>query len=236
MKRFTLLTLFISLFFSSCLLLEAGIKGSGNVITQKREISSFKAIEACCGLSVYIVQGDKESVEVITDDNLQEMVKTYVSGDKLILKVKGRIRKATELKVNVVLRDVHSISISSGVACKSELLKLKDVKVSSSSGSSGKLELSANSISCKTSSGSSLKLMGETSFFDISTSSGSSFNGYKLKAESCNSKSSSGSVCKIFVTDNLKAKASSGGAIRYKGTPHTVDKKTSSGGSISSRN
>ena len=79
-----IIVLFISILLTSCnanLNIGDGIDGSGNVITEKRNITdSFTKIEASTGVEVILEQGTTTEVEVEIDDNLME--KIYEELDK----------------------------------------------------------------------------------------------------------------------------------------------------------
>ncbi len=54
-----------------------GIKGSGNITTENRNVSGdFKSIRAGKGLDVVIEQASTTSVTVIADDNVQKHINT----------------------------------------------------------------------------------------------------------------------------------------------------------------
>jgi hypothetical protein len=74
---------------------------------------------------------------------------------------------------------------------------------------------------------------GKSQMFSANSSSGSSINAKELKTVSARAKASSGANIDVNVTGKLTANASSGGDIDYEGSPETVDKNTSSGGSVS---
>ena len=75
------------IFFSSCEI-EKNIEGNGKVITKRRNTSSFTEININGVLDVYLKQGDLYKVEVITDENLQQIVETEKRGNTLYIKQK----------------------------------------------------------------------------------------------------------------------------------------------------
>ena len=61
------------------------IKGSGNVVTEERDVSGFDRVALSGFGEVIITQGDKESLTVETDDNLMRYIETKVRGGTLEL-------------------------------------------------------------------------------------------------------------------------------------------------------
>jgi len=95
------------------------------------------------------------------------------------------------------------------------------------------VELNAKFVDADVSSGSSIILKGSTDQIKADASSGSSFNGRALTAEEAELDVSSGASMRVDVSKFLKASASSGGSIRYTGSPDQISESSSSGGSVS---
>jgi len=75
-------------------------KGNGNVTTQERQVSDFDAIKVGCAIRLYISQGDKQSVKVETDENLQSRITTKVTNGTLNLSC-DNVNNATKMDVYV---------------------------------------------------------------------------------------------------------------------------------------
>lgn len=227
----------LSLMLFSCnfdINLGSGVRGDGNVITKERVINqSFSTIKAMEGLNVHITQGDSESITVVADKNLHELIITDVENGVLKIHTKEQINKASSKKINITFKDVSKIISSSGSNIyTTDLMTIEHLDLKSSSGSNMKLEVKSNTITCKSSSGSNLRLSGQTTKLNATASSGSNIKAADLIAESSEIKASSGANVTINTSNTLMARASSGADIRYYGNPKTVDKNDSSSGSI----
>ena len=79
MKRLTVLTLLV---FSVTFLAQAQkkekVKGSKIVTHTINEVENFENIEIDDNLEVYLVKGDKASVEIEADDNLHDARNNFV--------------------------------------------------------------------------------------------------------------------------------------------------------------
>ncbi|NOY97361.1 MAG: DUF2807 domain-containing protein, partial [Chlorobi bacterium] len=84
-----------------------------------------------------------------------------------------------------------------------------DIKVSS--GGDVKMEVKVVKLKVKSSSGSDVKLTGIAKEFDADASSGSDIHAAGLKTKYCRVEVSSGSDASVYVTNELYARASSGG-------------------------
>ena len=95
------------------------------------------------------------------------------------------------------------------------------------------LNIESDNISATSSSGSSINVQGKALKVQTTASSGASVDAGKLLANEVNADVSSGGSINVHPIVTLKAEASSGGHINYDITPKTIEKKSSSGGSIS---
>lgn len=228
-----ILLITISAFMSSCNW-NLGEKGNGNVIREQRlaEID-FDKISSSAGTDVYITQGTINEIIVETDENLLAYIETKISEGELSITTSQRMGRATKRKVYVTFKDVKAIRASSGSEINGQsIIKSEDLNLSASSGADMNVEVLCRDLTVKVSSGSEIKLKGKASSFSGSASSGSEISGEKLQVLSAIAQASSGADIKITVKENLDAKASSGGSIRYMGEPQIVNSNKSSSGSV----
>lgn len=92
------------------------VRGSGNVITEKREVRDFDSVSLDSFGDVFIEQGDRPGLIIEADDQLMEYVKADVRGGTLHLSVgeSGRSVSVTnaELRYLVTVSDLEEISLS----------------------------------------------------------------------------------------------------------------------------
>jgi hypothetical protein len=224
--------------FSSChtkIDLGDGIDGSGHVTTETRNVGGdFSKIDVNRGLNVTVEQSDTYFVEVEADDNLQSHITTKVENGTLIITTDENIDQATAKNIHVKLPSLTKVEASSGSSVKSNgVYKGTDITVKSSSGSEADLDLEFDNISCESSSGSSISLKGKALKLTTDSSSGSEIEASSLLVNEVVAASTSGSSTDVHPIVSLHGKASSGSSINYDGSPKTVTKEESSGGSVS---
>jgi hypothetical protein len=101
----TLLALLAS-FISACVFrpesknLPDIVKGSGNVVTETREVSGFDTISLRGMGSVIVDQTGREKLSITADDNFFPYLETAVEGKKLVIRIPE----------NVVFRDVTDLT------------------------------------------------------------------------------------------------------------------------------
>ena len=96
--------------------LSRGIEGSGNVVKEQREVSAFHGIDAGSAFRIYITKGDKQSVVIETDDNIQEQIKLKVKDGILEMETKGNIRNPKKMNAFITIPNLDALDLSG--ACK----------------------------------------------------------------------------------------------------------------------
>ncbi|MEC4003963.1 head GIN domain-containing protein [Flavobacterium sp. SUN052] len=213
-----------------------GIKGNGNVQTEKRTLTDkFTKVEVSRGLEVILEQGDQVLVEVEADQNLLKHITTKVENGTLLVSSDENIYSAEKEIVRIKMPIIEGLSTTSGSNIKSKnSLKGTTISVSSTSGSEIQADLEYDSISTETSSGSNITIAGKALKLKTNASSGSEINANDLLANEIISQATSGSSIEVHPLLNLVAKSSSGASINYSGTPKVITKEETSGGSVSS--
>ncbi|MND95335.1 hypothetical protein D3C80_875890 [compost metagenome] len=224
-----------ALLFASCNFNMNAIEGSGNVTTEKRTVQGeFKNISVSNAIDVVIVQSDATEITVEADDNLQKEIVTKVENGTLIIECKySSFRNITSKKVTVKMPVIHKIEASSASTVETEgLVQSEDVTLEASSAASMDMNIESDRIAIDAGSGSSIDIEGKALSLTTSVSSGGSIDAEKLIANDIHADASSGGTVSVQPILSLKADASSGGNINYIGNPKTVEKSSSSGGSV----
>jgi len=208
---------------------------------ERRSVSSFHKIEVSNGIQLMLTQGGTEAVAVsAVDGEYRKNIRTEVSNgvlkiyyDRSFLKQMNE-RRDKKLKAYVSFVNLDGLDANSGalVTVQNEI-KSNSMEVEATSGAQidgrfavGKLDIDQNS-------GSIVRVSGTASTMNVEGSSGSIFEGFDMVSENCDIETSSGAIIHVTVNKELKAEASSGGLVHYKGAGMIRDIRTSSGGSIS---
>ena len=92
------------------------IAGSGNIITERRSVSNFNRVTLSGFGQLNIQQGDKESLTVITDDNIMPYIQTQVSAGTLIINFENGgqdsgFQPSDGIEFNLVVKDLDRLDI-----------------------------------------------------------------------------------------------------------------------------
>ena len=239
MKSLRILTIAIAIMsISACSQAQfhKSVHGNGDVVTQERRGENFTGISVSTGIDVYLKQGDKESISVETDENLQEYIITEVRGGVLHIYTEVNIRDAEKKKVYVTMKEITSVKTSSaGDVLGETMIKCNKLELSASSAGDIKLEVSAKEINVDISSSGDITLTGDTDLLSADLSSAGDLNAFDLIAREADVSASSAGDADINVSEKITAHASSAGDINYQGNPKWVDAHSSSAGSVHKR-
>lgn len=209
------------------------VNGNGNVITEERAVGNFKAVHASEGMDVYITEGTENKVVVEADENLMEIIETYVEGNTLRIGTEKSIGHSKSKKVHVTYTQLEALDASSGADLFSNSVVTSEVlSLETSSGADMEVEIMANEVYMNSSSGSDLKVSGKARHVVADASSGSDIKARQLETISCKADASSGASVSVTVKDVIDAQASSGGDVRYYGNPSDVSVRDGVSGSV----
>jgi hypothetical protein len=198
-----------------------GVTGTGNVSTIDRTLEEdFTQIEVSRGLDVYLTQSESKSLKVQADENLHDIIITEIENGVLKIYAEENIRKSESKKIMLNVKDLESISVTSGSDVYSTNTLLADtIKLSTTSGADLEIELDAQSTTLSSTSGSDIKVRGTTNILSASATSGSDIDAQHLISQSCTASVTSGADIAVHAKEKLTASATSGGDIKYYGNP-----------------
>ena len=206
---------------------------------EARNVRGFHAIRVSDGIDLYLSYGDEAAAVSASEIKYRDRIKTEVENG--VLKIwydrdnfnQMIFTNSRNLKAYVSYKQLDAITASAGSDVRVDgIIKGNSLVMKISSGSDFKGNVDVNDLDVDQSSGSDIEIGGKANTVSIDASSGSDFDGYNLIAEVCSARCSSGSDITITVNKELKAKASSGSDIHYKGNASQVDITKSGGGSV----
>jgi len=199
----------LTLIFTS---VKAQTKGNGGITTQEREVPAFDAIKVGCAINLYVSQGDKQMVKVVTDENLQDRIITKVANGTLSLSC-DNIKDATKMNVYVTAVNLSKIDASGASKVTGETLLKSDAFGLNTSGAAKiTLDIETGTFNNETSGAASntITLAAKTANTEVS---GAGFLALKGSAEMHKTQVSGAGNLKAleFITDNTDANVSGAG-------------------------
>jgi len=193
-----------------------GVRGSGNVAVEKREVSDFNAVDVGGVFQVEAVAGKAFGVEVEADDNLLPHIRTSVRGGTLYIETDGRIKTSNKLRVRVSAPDIDNIDVSGAANVTLSGVKNDSVKVSGSGASN-------------------ITVSGETSQLNIDISGATKVLADQLKAANAVIEASGASYADVNVSGEINSDLSGASRVEYSGSPANVVTKKSGASRVTAK-
>ena len=191
---------------------KAQTKGNNSVTTQERQVAAFDAIKVGCAINLYVSQGDKQMVKVVTDENLQDRIIVKVDNGTLSLSC-NNIKDATKMNVYVTGVNLSQIDASGASKVTGEtLLKSETFGLYTSGASKTTLNIETGTFNNETSgaANNTITLVAKTANTEVS---GAGNLALKGSAENHKTEVSGAGTLKAleFITDNTDANVSGAG-------------------------
>ena len=224
----------ISLSMTKCGYVSNTVDGVGDVIKQEYQLENFTSLDLKNGWEVELIPAEENKMLISANENLFEELNYEMKDDNLLVEASRNIGKADKKLIQLFYNQpLQILKVSSGVYLHSaSTINASDLQASFSSGCKTDLNFDIQKFKVDASSGANIILTGNSNYSNFEVSSGAGVNALGLISKEVDAKSSSGASIKLHVTESLKATSSSGAMIKYKGEINSVEKSTSSGGSV----
>lgn len=208
-------TLLVLLVVSACDGGVFGVRGSGNVITESRDVSGFSEIALFGSGTVHVDVNGTESLTVKAEDNIMPLLKTEVRNGRLELSIESNVSPTTDVTytVTAVALDGVTITGSGDVTVTGITADSFDVEISGS----GRVEPTGTAVTLA-----------------VEISGSGRYEGEALAASVGTVRVSGSGEAVVNVTDDLDVDVSGSGGVQYIGEP-TVTESISGSGSVTRR-
>lgn len=226
----------LSMFNDGEVFMGPGERGSGNVISETRDVSGFRALEIDYPAEVFVSQGDQELLTIEAEDNLLPGLKTEVDNGVLQIFYKAEkgkhVNPTRVVKITIVARDLKDVEFNSAGELTIEGLKTDSLEVSLSGAGSLELErVQIKGLGVDLSGAGSMTASGTADDLNLNISGFGDFKGADLHGKVASVNISGAGSATVWVDDDLTASISGAGSIRYYGSA-SVSKRISGVGDV----
>ena len=212
-----------------------GERGSGNIISQTREVSGFDAVSVAYPAQVLIKQGNAESLKIEADDNLLPNLKTQVRNGTLEIFYKREsgkhVNPTKTVKITIVVKDLTNVDFTSAGELTVENLKTDALDVSLSGAGNIKLDkILVKALSVSLSGAGSSTASGTADDLNLSISGFGDFKGADLHSKDARVDISGAGSATVWVENDLNAQISGAGSISYYGSASVTKQVSGVGG------
>ena len=227
----------IVVIITGCIIVINGksVQGSGNIITQERKVAEFSKVHLKGSGKVFLTPGQKQVLEIKTDDNIMPLIETDVSGNKLTISHGNHHLRPTEFEVYITIKNLQGVGISGSGNILGKDRFVTDTLYAEISGSGDMdLEVETGFLETKISGSGSIQISGMAEDYTVSISGSGKINAFDVDAKHVSVKISGSGDCRVSASESLDAKISGSGDVYYRGRPQ-INTKISGSGSLKSR-
>ena len=199
-----------------CRYIGKGVHGSGNRKTEKRDLASFKSVDAAGAFEVNIVCQQPQSFEIEGDDNILPIIKTEVTGGVLRIHSEESYNPSKPITIRISVPDLEKFS-SEGAG---------DIHVSS---------VKNDQLVLSNTGAANIAASGQTKFVDIKSSGAGNIETSDLHAERARVSVAGAANVDVYASQQLDVTVSGIGSVTYSGNPPVVNKSVSGIGSVSKK-
>ena len=199
------------------------IKGSGDVITQSREVSGFDSVSLSGIGRVIITQGDKESLTIEADDNLFEYITSEVKSGTLELGFTENVRfdPTPSITFTVGVKDLTELDSSGIGSIEIDELAADNLKISISGTGSVSIDtLTATDLVVTAEGTGDIALAGTVEKQELELKGTGNYEAPDLKSSTATVRIDGTSKAQLWVIDSLDVVINGAGEVSYFGSPN----------------
>lgn len=209
-----------------------GVKGSGNITSEVRQVSQFDRVSLTGSGQVSITQGEEESLSIEADDNLLPLIKSQVTSGSLHIGPEGvNLRPTKTIRYRLALKNLRELHLSGSLEAEAQSIKAQQLLVSiSGSGKINVPRLEASELEARISGSGDMDLAGKADRQRISISGSGDYRAGDCETQNTTVHVSGSGDAKVWARVGLEAEVSGSGDIRYYGSPQVNSHVSGSGG------
>lgn len=237
MKKYVLPTITIALLITACNFIAGKrVDGSGNVISQDRDVSGFSSVQSSGSFDVYLSSGTAQAVRVEAEDNLQSYIETTLDGNELEIDTKDgyRLRPNKPVKIFITSPDFTKVRLSGAgdIVSQNRIVGKEKIELGVSGSGNIKVDLDAPAVDAEMSGSGNINLSGMAKRFDCGLSGSGNISATDLKTEEASIRISGSGNADVFASEKLNVKVTGSGDVRYKGGAQQVSSNITGSGSV----
>ena len=217
--------------FSSC----ESISGSGNIVTQTRNLNQFDGVRASGSLDIEVMNDQTQLVKVEADDNIMPYIITKVEDGMLDVHLKPNFMYHTiNAKVYVSAPSLTKLTVagSGSITSKDTLANAEQIECKVSGSGDINAVLEAPSIKATIGGSGTITLAGKTKDFTCNITGSGDLKCNNLLSENTTVGVTGSGTAHVYASVHLIAKVTGSGDIYYSGHPSSPEIRKTGSGSV----
>jgi hypothetical protein len=209
------------------------VKGSGNIITDSRQLSDFNKINIEGGFKVILKQDSSLGLKITADDNILKYIKVSVDDHRLHVYSNKSFCNTGELTLNIGVKNLEEIKGSGAVDISADgKIVAKDINFKFSGASKVTMELNAANVTTRSSGATELNLKGQATSHYIDLSGVGKVHAFDFVVGSYEIHTTGAGNCEVNVLNAINVHSTGASEVRYRGNPTTVTNDKSGASSL----
>ena len=209
------------------------VNGSGNVVTEDRQVSGFDQVSVSGAGELTLTQGDEESLKIETDDNLLPLIESKVHNGVLSIGPReGNLRPTEGIHYQLHLKKLSDLQLSGAVRAEADSIKMDRLGLGISGAAKVSVaHLDTQALSTQISGAGSASATGRAERQVIRITGAGNHHALDLKCAQAEAHVSGAGHAFLWVTESLTAHVSGSGGVEYRGDPR-VESHVSGAGRV----
>jgi hypothetical protein len=223
---FVLFLILTGLTLSACRLPFINIvRGSGEVMTETREVSGFDGVRLDGAGRLVVIQGAAESLEIEAEDNILPELTSDVIGNTLVLGYQEKFwRKSIiptkEIHYTLTVTDINQITFNGAADLEMAELETPSLEIKFNGAGQVKIDdLTAEVVSVTINGTGNVELTGEAKSQMILIDGAGNVRAGDLRTETTSIEVNGLGNATVWATESLDVTINGGGSLRYYGSP-----------------
>jgi hypothetical protein len=202
------------------------VRGSGDMVTETRQVSPFSALTLNGAGRLIVVQGSSESLEIEAEDNIIGELTSDVNGDTLILGFQSRpwrkqLLPTRSINYYLTVKDLSEITFNGAGDFEIESLSTDTLNVVINGAGQIKIEnLAAEDLSINISGTAAIDVSGQVTTQMISIEGAGNYQAEDLLAQFTEIKIAGLGNATVWTSETLDIVIDGGGSVNYYGSPN----------------
>lgn len=224
-----LLSIIGGLTLSACAVTGLNVtRGSGQLITQVRDVSNFDRVQIDGAGELIIIQGDAESLEIQAEDNIIDELTSEVSDSTLVLGYRDNFLRNTIIPTERITYTLNVIDLSEVTingAADMEIGSLETDTLALTINGAGQVSIDqivADSLSVQISGTTTIDITGQVTDQTITIDGAGNYKADELETKSTTIDINGLGNATVWAHENLNINIDGGGNLRYYGSPNVT--------------
>lgn len=207
------------------------VKGQGPSVEKTLNLDDFSGLQLTLAADVFLTQGNKQSVRVVGQQNIIDLIETEVKNDVWKIKTSQNIRSYDNLKFYITIPSLHyaRISGSGDIITENHFRGCKDLTVGVSGSGNLRIMADAQNVDLGISGSGDVELEGNANNLEIHVSGSGDVDAFDMDSNNVDIHVSGSGSCRVNAERELEVHVSGSGDVYYKGSPSVHSRISGSG-------